>query len=359
MRRLSAILLCLCALSLAAQQMEWSVDFSTVLNNREGGDGQCPDQTMFFTRLAPEAGLSLMDGSHVLRGGVAWYQPMIDNLQGYKVLPTLYYRYNHPWGLHLTVGLLPRSLMVRRMPRYLWSDSLNYCQPNLRGAMVQVVRPGGYAELAIDWRQLQTRNRRESFAAMLNADWRVAGPLGVGGHVQYNHLATRRDNDIDGVNDDFTVNPMLSLDLSRRTVLDSLRLEAGAIVQWQRDRHRNQGWEHPAGFVANATLQWRWLQLDEAFFAGKDLFPLYPQYGSLLNMGDPYYRSKVYSRTDLTVHVVHTRFVDLSGSLMFHATDRVTGFWQQITCRFYIDNVLWQHRRDKDYLRSPKLPSIY
>ena len=61
-----------------------------LLNNREGGeDRTTPDQTFFFTRLAPEAGISMLDGTHVLKGGIVWYQPMIDNLSGYKVLPTL------------------------------------------------------------------------------------------------------------------------------------------------------------------------------------------------------------------------------------------------------------------------------
>ena len=58
---------------------------------------------------------------------------------------------------------------------------------------------------------------------------------------------------------------------------------------------------------------------------------------------------RIKGRTDLTAHVVSNRFVDLSASLMFHATDRVTGLWQQITCRFYLDNHLWkQEKRTKD-----------
>ena len=343
-----------------AQELEWSVDASMLVNNREGGeDSTTPDQTVLFTRLAPEVGLSMLDGEHVLKAGIVWYQPMIDDLSGYKVLPTLYYRYNNDAGWHVTAGLIPRSLMVERVPRYLWSDSLNYCQPNLRGIMAQLIKPTGYAELAVDWRQMQTERQREAFTLMLNAEWRVAGPLRLGGHLQYNHLAmTLHHVEEQHVNDNVIINPMAYLDLSRHTLLDSLKIGAGALIDMERDRGVDQ-WELPAGFVATATARWRWIQLDEAFYTGQELMPLYSKFGSRLILGDPYYHSKTYSRTDLTFHIVSNRFVDLTGGLALHATDKMTGFWQQIGCRIYIDSNLWKRRHDKDYLRSGRLTPLY
>lgn len=361
-KRLIAILTSLLfILPLEAQEVEWSIDASVLLNNREGGDHYTPDQTIMFTRLAPELGFSMFNGEHLLKGGIVWYQPMIDDMSGYKVLPTLYYRYNHPDGWHITAGMMPRSLMVERMPRYMWSDSLNYVQPNLRGIMTQLIKPAGYAELAVDWRQMQTDHQREAFTALLNTDWRLAGPLRIEGHMQYSHLAKSRIDDSDQhVNDDFLMNPMLAVDLSQRTapLLDSLRLAVGAIITMDRDR-ANRHWHNRAGFIANASARWRWIQVDETFYTGQNLMPLYPQQGSKLNLGDPYYRHHTYSRTDLTLHVVNNRFVDLTGSLVLHASSEKTGFWQQITCRFYIDNNLWKRRHDRDYLRSGRLKSLY
>ena len=345
---------------LAAQEVEWSVDASMLLNNREGGeDRTTPDQTFFFTRLAPEAGISMLDGTHVLKGGVVWYQPMIDNLSGYKVLPTLYYRYNGNNGWHMTVGLMPRTLMVERMPRYLWSDSLNYVQPNIRGVMAQYIKPQGYAEIAVDWRQMQTERQREAFTTSFNTDWRLAAPLRLGGHVQYSHLAMSKLHAEDQhVNDDIVINPMLSLDLSRHTALDSLRLSAGAIIAMERDRATDK-WERPAGFLATATARWRWIELDETFYTGQGIMPLYAKWGSQLNLGDPYFNYKTYSRTDLVFHIVSNRFVDLTGSLTLHANDKTTGFWQQIACRFYMDSNLWKRRHDRNHLKNGHLPSLY
>ena len=333
---IAILALFLAASSLPAQEVVWSVDATVMLNNREGGDGYTPDQTFMFTRLAPEVGLSMNDGEHLLKAGISWFQPMIDDMQGYKVQPTLYYQYNRPDGWHVTTGLFPRSFLVQRMPSYLWSDSLDYCQPNMHGVLVQLTKPSGYAEMAVDWRQLQTDHMREAFTIMLNTDWHIAGPFSLGGHAQYSHLAkSRLDAGDQHVNDDMVINPMAAVDFSHRTVLDSLRFAAGAIIAMERDRGEDN-WHHPAGFVATATAQWRWLQLDETCYLGQGLMPLYPALGSQLNQGDPYYNNKTYSRTDLTVHVVRNSFVDLSSSLVFHATDKTTGFWQQISCRFYL-----------------------
>ena len=345
---------------LVAQEVEWSIDASMVVNNREGGkDDYTPDQTFMFTRLAPELGISMLDGEHQLKGGIVWYQPMIDDLSGYKVLPTLYYRYTRHDGWHVTAGLFPRSLMVEHAPRYLWSDSLNYVQPNLRGVMAQYIKPTGYAELAVDWRQMQTERQREAFTTMINTDWRLAGPVKLGGHLQYSHLAKSISHAPgEFVNDDVLINPMLSLDFSHQTALDSLHVSAGSIITLERNRGEER-WHNQAGFILAATARWHWLQLDESFYAGQPLFPLYPQYGSRLNLGDPYYNNKVYSRTDLTAHVVNNRFVDLSASVMLHVSDHTTGFWQQLTCRFYLDNWLWKHRHDRDWLKSGRLSSLY
>ena len=358
---LAILILSLSIPPVAAQEVEWSIDASMLIDNREGGydNNFTPDQTIMFTRLAPEVGISMFDGEHLLKGGVVWYQPMIDNLSGYKVLPTLYYRYHNANGWSITAGLMPRSLMVQRMPRYLWSDSLNYVQPNLRGIMAQYVKPNGYTEVAVDWRQMQTERQREAFSVMMNTDWRIAGPFRIGGHLQYSHLAMSQAHAPDEhVNDDLVINPMASLDLSHRSTLDSLRLSAGAIVAMERDRGENE-WYNRAGFVATATARWRWLQLDETFFAGKNLMPLYPLHGSKLILGDPYYRNKIYSRTDLIGHIVSNRFIDLSLSLSLHASSGTTGFWQQLTCRFYMDNRLWKQRHNREHLKSGRLPDLY
>lgn len=341
-----------------AQEVAWSVDMSAVFQNREGGDEQTPDQTFLFTRLAPEVGLSLMDGTHKVMGGVAWYQPMVNGCDGYKVVPTIYYKYEKgPWTAAL--GMLPRNLMERNTPTLLFSDSLNFTTPNLRGVLLRHKGKKGHVQLALDWRQMQSPTRREAFNVLIDTHCDIAGPLAIDTWLQVNHLA-KTSGEAEGqcVNDDITLLPMLTLDMARYTSLKSLSLSAGAAMQMQRARDDNK-WHTPCRFVARAHAQWRWLEATEEFSTGKDAFPLYDRYGTQLNLGDPYYRYKIYSRTDVRAHIVSNSFVDLSAVLTYHATDKMTGFWQQLSCRVYIDNTLWKHRHDKQRLQSGNLNPIF
>ena len=356
---LTLAMLCSLALGAQAQEVAWSIDYSTVLNNREGGDEANPDQTFLFARLSPEVGVDLMHSQHQFRAGVSWYQPLNADWKGHKLDLTLYYLYAHRrW--RLGAGAMPRTLMRERLPLYLWSDSMNYQNPNLRGALVQYSWGPSYWQMMLDWRQMQSTTRREAFNAIFSGRWYPSRrSVWLGGYLQYNHLAKRKDAPPnEGVNDDITVNPLVGIDLTRHTRLDSLSLHAGAVVQMQRARADNK-WHTPCAFVANATMQWRWLGISENLMAGSDLFPLYDRFGSQLNLGDPYYRSKFYSRTDVWARIVSTRFADVRATLTLHATDRTTAFWQQIAVRFYLDQHIWRHRRSGKWLKGGHLPNIY
>ncbi|MBO7609479.1 MAG: hypothetical protein J6S96_04685 [Muribaculaceae bacterium] len=350
---LSILLLVALCPATQAQEVLWSVDFNTVLNNREGGDPLCPDHTFVFTRLAPEVGLTLDEGRNSIMGGVAWFQPMNDHCTGYKVLPTVYYRFNND-RFNVELGMFPRAHMRERLPRYLWSDSLNYCQPNVRGAMFQWQHQrGGWLQAVFDWRLMQTETRREAFNFTLSGAVPVYKHLWAEGHLYYNHLAKRKNAPEDeGVIDDATVNPMLALHTALGNT--ALNIRAGAIIQFQQLRKEHR-WRKPAAFTSTVNAQWRWLEIEESFTAGKNLFPHYYRFGSELNLGDPYYCSKVYSRTDLTVHAVRNNFVDLTATLTYHASDRCTGFWQQVACRFYIDSSIWKNKSEK----RPPLKSLF
>ena len=94
---LAAFLLSSAAFMLPAQQkLRWSVDAGAVMENREGDDYYSPDQTLAFTRLSPEVGMSFLGGKHNIMAGASWYQPIGNGWKDYKLSPTVYYRYTSP-----------------------------------------------------------------------------------------------------------------------------------------------------------------------------------------------------------------------------------------------------------------------
>lgn len=360
---ISLMLLCLAAVALCqGQEVVWSLDFDSQFDNREGGDELRPDQTFLFTRLAPEIGIHLGNqrNGHTLKGGVSWLQPLNSDAADAKVSPTLYYQYRHK-GWSVNVGMIPRTEMVEHAPRYLWSDSLAYRQPNIRGVLARYQkRPErGYAQLFLDWRQQQADFRREAFNVLISGKAYV-GNVWFGGHVQYNHLAkSKLAPEGEGVNDDLTINPLLGFDWN---ISPSARLhvKAGAIINLQRDRSADNVWHSPCGFVGNIHARWNKFEAEQNVYAGQPLFPLWNKYGSLFNLGDTYYQSKFYSRTDVRYHIVQTPFVDLNASLSFHTTNQITGFWQQISCRLYVDQSIFKHRKKaKKMQKSRSLQSNF
>ena len=214
---------------------------------------------------------------------------------------------------------------------------MRYRQPNIRGVLLQYVKLKGFFELSLDWRSLQTDTQREAFNVNFNGRWNPCGALLVGGRVQLNHLAkSSSDYEDQGVNDDITVNPYVGLNLSHRSALDSLEIKAGPIINIERDRRYDDGWRVPCGVLVDAVAEWRRLGIKETFYAGKNLYPLYPRYGSLLNMGDPNYQAKLYSRTDVYAYIFRNKYVDFRASLDFHYTKEAFTFWQNLTVRVFI-----------------------
>ena len=354
----TATLVAATATATAQQSVVWSLDVATVLENREGDDYYTPDQTIFQTRVSPEIGISLLGGEHLLMGGVAWTQPCDSHCDDYDVAATVYYQYRSPaWSL--TLGMFPRSKLIEPMHTVEWSDLMAYSVPNIRGALLQVVRPRGFAEFSLDWRALQSATRREAFNVNLNTRWNPAGALTVGGRAHYNHLAKSSANNEDqGVNDDVMLNPYIGLNLAAATPLDSLTITAGPIAQLERDRADGKGWRTPAGVLIDAAAEWKWLGVKETFFAGKNLYPLYSKYGDLLNLGHPGYQSKIYSRTGVYAYIFRNRFVNLEAALDFHYTTEAFYFWQKISLRVYVDSHSWT-RKDAACTREERLRSIY
>lgn len=332
-----AIAFLLGTLTAGAIKPYWAVDFGAVFDNREGDQSYSLSKTYLFTSLAPEGGIRFTPADRIA-GGVVWKQPIGCEWEGHRLSPTLYYRHEGgrdggPWSFSL--GMFPRRQLTEEMPGFLWSDSLNYMQNNIRGLLIQYRRERGFADLYLDWRGMQTRRQREAFAIVAHGRWHpLAGkPLFVGGHAMMNHLARQKDAPIDQfVADNFVINPYVGVNLQGRTPLDSLIVRCGPLVSLVRDRGKgiNQ-WHTPVGLWIEAVGEWRWLGLKNSFYMGGRQYPDYSFLGSNLYMGEPFYQAKFYNRTDIYAHVYRNRYMDLRAGLYFNAVGHTFNFSQHIT----------------------------
>ncbi len=319
------------ALTSHAISPTWAVDFESVFDNSEGDASYSDSKTWFFTRLSPEVGLRLSSESRIA-GGVVWFQPIGCEWDGHRVSPTLYYRFESP-SWKFSGGMFPRTQLREQLPGFLWSDSLDYCQANIRGALLQWSGEKGFVDAYIDWRGMQTRRQREAFAVVAHGQWRPRnGSFFTGAYLMMNHLARRKDDvdNLDGVVDNFIVSPYAGLDLSRSTALDSLQIRVGVVAGLDRDRKFESSWRSALGGRIELAAGWRWLGLKNTLYAGGRLCPLYMRYGSLLYQGSPYYQSKFYNRTDVYVYFLRRKYVTLTGALDFHVTTDAFQFNQRL-----------------------------
>lgn len=329
------------SLTATAQRFEWAVDFNTVFDNREGDNKLTDTRTFFHTQLAPEIGVSLLDGSHRLMGGVVWTQPIGCEWYGHRISPTLYYRYKGSRGWDLALGMFPRTLLHRRLPEYIWNDSTYYTQHNIRGALVTYQGRNGFFEAVVDWRAMQSETQREAFNIIATGEWqRPQGTFLAGGLAMMNHFAlTRHATPDQHIVDNFIASAWIGADLSRHvSPLDSLTLRLGPLSSISRNRGEGSGWKTPVGGRLELLLQWKWLQWHNVTYVGGRLFPYYSQFHALLDQGEPYYSTKFYNRTTIACTIFDNSFVNLRASLDFNVASHNFTFYQRLILRVYIDS---------------------
>ncbi|MDD3404868.1 MAG: hypothetical protein PHH23_01180 [Paludibacteraceae bacterium] len=333
--------------NICAQKFLYDVDFVTYFDNREYHSELQKSKTVFGMRLSPEIGIGLGDslgGTHRVMAGASYIQPFGAYWESARVYPTIYYEYCQK-GFTASLGAVPYSHMFHALPDYLMSDSMAYAYPNIQGALFQYVSKWGFAEFLCDWRGMESSDTREAFRLIVdgrfNYKWFLAG-----GYAQMNHLANKSDDQPNlGVCDDIYLNPFVGVDFSNKTPLDSLSFQVGYILGLQRDRKRELSYV-PQGCKIDLFLRWRFLGLQNSFYVGNNLMPLYAECGTLLNQGNPFYQAQVYNRTDVFIYIIRRSFVNCYFSWNFHYTqgDKLS-HQQQLIVRFNLDGL--KHRNTK------------
>ena len=318
MKRLFFLLL-LCPSLLAAQDFLYKAELLSYFDNREYGAEIQRSQTLMGVRVSPEIGWGWQETpqiSHRFMVGMHFIQPMGSPLEEKTVVPTAYYQYSDlRHGLTMSLGAVPFTFLQSDLPGFLMYDSLTYMHPNIQGGLFQYRGSNGFAEFFCDWRGRQTEDRHEAFRLVLTGRY-YRGALFAGGIMQLNHLANRlivRE----GVSDDLVLYPYAGINLP---LLDSCSLQAGYIVEYERNRSVDAHPAFPQGAHISLFARWKRLGLSNTLYAGDNLFPLYPTKGKLLNQGDPFYQSSLYNRTDLFVYLIRNRIVNCLFSWNFHYT---------------------------------------
>ncbi|RCH54981.1 hypothetical protein DJ568_10935 [Mucilaginibacter hurinus] len=294
------------AVSALAQSLDVNFNGFGFLDNREYKAFIPRSRTYSGTRLALDIGLNLdsvnrfvvgANGIHEF-GGKPYFL---------KVDPVAYYNY-HAKQWQFYAGMFPREGLLTDYPRSLLNDTLRYYRPNVEGLLTRFTNEHFTETVWLDWVSRQTASDREQFIFGFSGKYKPAvnGIFYVSHYFMLLHDAGAEIPDPNyPLGDNGAGQIRLGLNLTGKTSLDSLSIEAGGMMSFER-RQRISGFKTPAGFVAAAHLKYKRFELHDEFYAGQGHHVIY---------GDSYYLKKIYNRLD----IIYTPFLfkNIKGQFIF------------------------------------------
>lgn len=316
------VVLCTTFTKIYAQDLEGNLNFHGFADNREYARSKRFSETIFGMRISPEIGL-LVDSTHRIRVGFnalhEFGSPKFTN----KIDPVAYYQYlKQNWNFYL--GAFPRQGLISDFPRAILNDTLNYYRPNVEGMLVKYENENWRQVIFIDWTSRQTATARENFIFGFSGTYKQ-GVFFVSHYAMMLHNAgpgVPIPND--HIEDNGAAAVKVGVDLSHRTFLDSLTINAGGLMSFERTRSVG-GWQTPKGLLLELSMEYHKFGITNSFYTGE---------GHHLIMGDKFYTSKTYNRTDVTWRPIIYKNLEGKLALSFHFVDGVVDSQQAFGLRY-------------------------
>jgi len=264
------------------------IDFFGYADNREYKSIYTEDKTFFGAILSPKLYFAL-DSNHRIYGGLHYNQDFGRHSQNKeRSSPIAYYNFQNE-NIDFAIGLMPRHERLAYIPRLVLSDTLMYDRPNMEGMYFAYHNQQFSQAIYIDWLSKQSDQHRERFVVGLSGKY-TFGDFYIADDALLYHNALSSNDDIDEhIQDNAVVLLRIGTDLSRRTFLDSLTIDAGMAVGFDRVRSEYD-FRTAKGFLSNIHLGYRQFFLSNTLYLGEAL--------NLPN-GDSFYHRDTYNRLDL------------------------------------------------------------
>ncbi len=304
--------------TICGQELEWMLGVDGFLDNREYYNTVQIPQTIFGSALRFEFGGNY-DQIHNIRAGIHYIYEFGGEPDAIKPLPTIYYRLDYkPFVFYL--GAFPRKNLLD-YPLAMLTDTLNYYRPNIEGVYLRYSGDRGYQNVFLDWTSRQTDVDFERFMFGFSGRLNYAF-LFFSHHFLMGHFARPRIAPPDfhlRDNGGFDLN--LGVDLSEITFFDTLAISAGALVSLDRIRHVYEGYETPAGLLAQLLISYRGIGMQGTYYRGQGHEFLY---------GDSFYKATEYGRIDLSWQPFRKKNISAKIVFSVHFIEQTIDYSQQI-----------------------------
>ncbi|MFR9650549.1 MAG: hypothetical protein SNG35_00800 [Rikenellaceae bacterium] len=295
-------------------RLSLDLDLETYFDNRENANSEelrSRSGSDFALKLAPTIKYNFY-GAHSIVGGVSWVIPfgdigsgggLLDDPYYNNLMPIVYYSIKDDrWSI--AAGLFPHSeTMIGSYSTAFFADDYLFYDNVISGVMGRYSwQERSYVEMICWWQSQPSNETREIFSLLSSANVAIGGSLYAGYSFSLTHFAGSKAEGENNVVDNALANPFIGFSHKGRWLFD---MRAGVLVSMQRDRSYGNEWQMPVkGEVGFSLSRWGFT-LDERFYYGDDLMPLYDghpdlYYANTLYMGDPFFRADgVYNRAEI------------------------------------------------------------
>lgn len=316
--------------SLKAQEIGLQLDFFGYADNREFGASYTQPKTIFGTLASPQVYFKL-EGGHTLYGGIHYNQDFGKNPENKdRFNPVAYYNYTSP-TLDFAIGFIPRYERLKDIPKVVFADTLLYDRPNVEGMYFQYKKGGFRQSVFIDWLSKQSHNYREQFVAGISGHYRYNLLYLAHSGLLYHNALTSNDEIEEHIQDNAVITAKAGLDFSHKTVFDSLTVDAGAVIGFDRTRTVYE-MRTAKGFITTQHIGYK------QFFITNTLYRGQPQ--NLPN-GDPFYRRSNYDRLDLGWVPFRAKAIEGKLVASFHFSEGNIDNQQAFTLRYTFGQRIW------------------
>lgn len=315
---------------LKAQEVGLKLNFFGYADNREYGAIYTQDKTIFGSLISPQLYFKLSD-NHTLYGGAHYNKDFGSHQEDKRSFnPIAYYNYSSP-SIDFAIGFIPRYERLKDMPRVVLADTFMYDRPNLEGMFFQYRKGGFEQRVFIDWLSKQSYTDREQFMVGITGNYRHGLFYITHAGILYHNALTSNEERGDHIQDNGVVTANVGLDLGSKTGLDSLSIDAGAVVGFDRIRTKYE-MQITKGFISTQHVGYKKFSLTNTVYLG--------QVQNLPN-GDPFYRRDKYDRLDLSWTPFKLKAIEAKLVASFHFSKGKIDNQQAFTLRYNFDRSIW------------------
>ncbi len=320
-----------------SQEKRWQVGLFSFFDNTEFGQSAVKiPQTMSGVHFLPEVGLS-WESTHSVNVGF----DLLYEFGSSEVIdffyPTAYYSYDRK-PFRFLMGAFPRKTTIDNYPRLFFQDSISYYRPNINGVFWEFRKDKDYINLWLDWTGRMSTTTRETFFMGLSGRYNP-GILYFQHFAYMYHFAGYSDPTVDEpYHDNGLLLTSLGIDLSGKTALTRLDVNAGWAVGLDRSRADQTGWVVHNGILIETTIEYKFIGIFNSFYNGDGQMDFYNDHGNDLYWGDPVYRAGAYNRADLYVNFIKNKIVSTRFTYSLHFMESKVYHEQMLKVSFNINN---------------------